>query len=317
VFKTDFAGQIYIDFGDAALISAYVAALTDLASVPGFRDRVRYLSLGNEVGTYLVNQSIAPLWAAYTKFCQDVSAELRSKKLLPRTLIGINWQIQHILGTGGQPSYLAAWKLMSEVSDALFINFYPAAGSTEYEVHFQQMLDLSSAHGAGKQIVLQEIGMPSSEFVGSSEGAQDVFLGFVLDQWEKAGLLIPFLSWFQLYDLLYDETLLVAVNPATHQIEVLTSKYPKTLTYYGKDAGPFWGAGHNLAQFFFGPLIPGKPPGPITSDDTAFWLNESTKPGYRAFCEYFATCGLICANGRVKPAGKTFLDRTNAQRRQT
>jgi hypothetical protein len=54
---------------------------------------------------------------------------------------------------------------------------------------------------AGRPLVLQEVGYPSSTRLSSSEGVQAEFATRVMAAWHAAGPKIPLLNWFALHDL--------------------------------------------------------------------------------------------------------------------
>jgi hypothetical protein len=57
---------------------------------------------------------------------------------------------------------------------------------------------------AGRPLVLQEVGYPSSTRLSSSEGVQAEFATRVMAAWHAAGPKIPLLNWFALHDLTTD-----------------------------------------------------------------------------------------------------------------
>ena len=246
----------------------------------------------------------------------------RVRKQLPRARIGVNWTLA---GIQNDADDFALWSQMNQHCDVLMVNYYAdpkAVGphKLKYHADFQFLRQLSTAFGLHKPVVLQEVGMPTSAYLGGSEDQQDLFMKFLLDQWDEAGVLIPFLSWFQLYDYLYDDTLKVALandaDPVSSPIVVAQSKYPQTAKYHGVDV-PYWGTGNALAQAFLGPFKPPKIGGEIWSEDTVHWLNQSSTPGRlaRAVCEQLSACGLVCKNGRRKKAWYTLRDWAAKRRR--
>jgi hypothetical protein len=62
---------------------------------------------------------------------------------------------------------------------------------------FPLMLDIAG----DRPLVLQEVGYPSAESLGSSEQKQADFITNVFAAWDQAGSKIPFLSIFALGDL--------------------------------------------------------------------------------------------------------------------
>jgi hypothetical protein len=218
---------------------------------------------------------------------------------------------------------------MVEACDALFVNYYavdlgtPGKPATynvfdpaTYEKDFADLLALPSKYGLEKPIVLQEVGMPTDAILGGSELKQEAFVKFVFEQWDKAGVLIPFLSWFQLYDFLYDEKLKVELQGSSIVVTQNTPPYPKTFTYYGVEVKPFfWGTGNELA-WFFRPFNPNAPP--PTIQDYVNGINESRTGGNQErLCRFLSTCGLVRENGERKLAWQTHQKELAKRRRQT
>jgi hypothetical protein len=302
------------DFANVKLIDAYVAAIAELAAIPGFAKRVRYFSLGNEVDFLLANLP-QPVWESFITFIKEVVKKVKEKNLLPHAKLGVNWTLQ------GIRVYPEAWKLMVEACDALFINYYavdygadrPVVAPSTYHKDFADLLALPGKYGLEKPIVLQEVGMPTDKLLGGSETLQLDFVKFVLEQWDKAGLLIPFLSWFQLYDFLYDENLKVALGKhSSIVVTQTTDSYPTRFTYYGKDLGPFWGAGNELAFVFRSETTA------PTNENHVNALNDSTGTGRTGrLCRFLSTCGLVDQKGERKLAWDTYQQELAKRRRQT
>lgn len=310
----------YVDFSNSKLIEAYIFAVSLLAAIPGFTERVRYFSVGNEVDVHLGGfpGQVGP-WTGFTTFCQSVVPEV--KKLLPRAKVGVNWTFP------GIRTFPAAWKAMAEPCDALFINYYAVdAGKPNvpptfdvldeptYTKDFIELLDLPAKYHLDKPIVLQEVGMPTDDMLCGSEEKQRDFVLFLFEQWDKAGILVPFLSWFQLYDFLYDENLKVDASSGALVVTQNTSPYPTTFTYYGQTLGPFWGLGNEIA-YAFRPFDPNKviP----TLEEREDLINLSTAGGApERLCRFLSRCGLIDQTGASKPAWDVYQAALAKRRRQ-
>jgi hypothetical protein len=299
-----------LDFGNQILRDKYIEHVVALAGVPGARERVRYFSLGNEVNLFLGDENNAgndALWKGYLKFVETVAPVVR--KHFPRARVGVNWTL------GGIDIFPEPWRKMQEHCDVLMVNYYADPKATagphklRYEADFEFLRHLSTSFALHKPVVLQEVGMPTSAYLGGNEARQDAFMKFLLNQWDEAGVLLPFVSWFQLWDYLYDDTLKVSLanvsDPENSPINVDQSKYPIV------------GIGNAVAQAFLGPFLPGEDRPNVWSIDTVHWLNESSTPGTegRALCEQLSTCGLICKNGRRKKAWYTLRDWAAKRRR--
>jgi hypothetical protein len=321
-------GKPYIDF--TLLEDQYVAVLKELATVPGFADRVRYLSLGNEVDKYLEqwNEVDHPkAWSAYLEFCKSVISQMRS--FLPRTQFGVNWTFQ------GMQNHQPRWGELMQSCDAAFVNYYAVNSGLqvltpeEYASDFTKLIGLADQFGGGKPIAMQEVGMPTDPTLGGSYLAQAKFIEFLLKKWDELGIRIRFLSWFALYDYLYDSTLKVSLVDPTNvdsPIQVDASAHgEKWFTDPWGSPQPFFGVGNEIPGFFFGPY----PPKPA---DHVYWLNQSTTPGTPAerLARFLSSCGLLAADGRPKhlpglkpPPGKptstwdVFRSGLEKRRRQT
>lgn len=300
--KLDAQNKQYFDL--YAVRDAYVALIETLAAVPGFVERVRYLSLGNEVDVYLKGfPKTHPQWSTYFAFCKHVIEALRPT--LPNTKFGVNWTFE-----GVQNFHFDQWREFATISDALFVNYYAVQPAPSYAVKSHQdysvdidtLLSIADAFGGGKPLVLQEVGMPTDPLLGGSNEKQTAFVQFLLNKWDDAGIRIRFLSWFALYDYLYDPTLKVMLDP-NGAIAVTSTQYPYKLP----NGAPFWGTAHNLPGLFLGPHAPGsdtsKPP---TNADTVYWINQSTTAGTHAqrIARFLGTCGLLTADGQPKSVAK-------------
>jgi hypothetical protein len=192
------------------------------------------------------------------------------------------------------------------VCDALFVNYYAVHAAdeskptatwyqvktpAEYAADFDALIGIADAFGGGKPIVLQEVGMPTDPTLGGSNQKQTKFVQFLLNKWDELGIRIRFLSWFALYEYLYDPTLKVKLSDEALEnspIEFVSTQYP-----YNLPSGPpfygtvFWGTAHELAGLFLGPWEPPKGSGLISNKDRVYWV----------------TCGLLRADGQPKSIG--------------
>jgi hypothetical protein len=310
----------YLDFKNA-LVQPYANVLKLFATIPGFRERVRYLSLGNEVDAYFVANfgGQQEVWENYFDFCAAVAEELRP--VLPYTKFGVTWTFP------GMRDYPVPWSLSLKGMDCVFVNYYAGDGAnnvaspSQYAQEFQELRALADAHGGGRPIVFQELGMPTDPTLGGSEAKQAAFLQFILNQWDDAGIRIRFLSWFTLHDFLYDPALKVHLaTPAdpTSTIEVETSTYPATWPdpLFGEQ--PFWGPAHDFPYTYFGPLAAGNQGGIPTNADRVYWINQSTTAGTDAarVSRFLAHCGLLQADGTPKLAWSVLQKGLEQRRRQ-
>lgn len=325
------AGGAFAQVDFLKLVQAFRVGLLQLSSIPGFRERVRYLSIGNEVDVYFRDVVFKKLPAAeagkvlgsYIEFCKQVISKIR--KTLPNTKIGVCMTHRAASEAADGGAWASTWHAMADLSDVVIVTYYAVdqalkpVSPAQYKATFDKLLKFAGAHG--KPLVLQEVGMPT--YGTAFAQAQADFVDYVFDRWESEGGKIRFLSWWPLFDYFYDPSLAVELtdpNNVFSPIKVIGSSpaiggkpaVPKTITPGGLDTGfPFIGAGNAIAPFFNGPR-PGKPPTePLVNNiDVAYWLNQSAVAGpTKAFCQFLSTCGLASSDGTPKPAWVRYHER--------
>ena len=179
-------------FGDPAMLSRF-RALFD-AVRPLLDSHVRYLAIGNEVDVYL--EAHPDEWPAYRAFFEGAAAYVRQQA--PWLQVGV----ASTFGGARGPAAANVAEL-NQASDVWILTYYPLEGIFQAtnpaapDVDFPAMVDLAG----GKPIVLQEVGYPTAERLGSSEAEQAGFVGHVFGAWQAAGDAIPFLNYFLLHDL--------------------------------------------------------------------------------------------------------------------
>jgi len=178
---------------DDPLMKTRFHALLD-AVKPLLTPQVAYLSVGNEVDVYL---SAHPTeWTAYQSFYQDALAYIH------QTMPGIRVGVTTTFGgaSGGAQGNVAALNTMSDVWIFTYYpvraGFVPNFGQSPL-TDFPTMLTLAGT----KDVVLQEVGYPSSTALSSSEANQAAFITEFFQAWQNSGQRIPFLSFFLLHDL--------------------------------------------------------------------------------------------------------------------
>ncbi len=164
------------------------------ALLPHLNERVRYLSVGNEVDVYL--SAHPEEWGAYKSFYDDAVTYVHS--VAPGIQVGVTTTYS---GASGASAKQVAE--LNQSSDIFLLTYYPldeafvvkepAAPLTD----FPQMVALAG----GKPVILQEVGYPSSATLRSSEPQQAEFVANVFTAWKAAGDKIPFLSFYVLHDL--------------------------------------------------------------------------------------------------------------------
>lgn len=177
---------------DDPQMKARFHALLD-AIKPLLTPQVAYISIGNEVDRYLSGHPLE--WTAYQNFYEDALAYIH------QTLPGIRVGVTTTFGgaSGGAQASVAA---LNRMSDVLIFTYYPLGGGFVPNVpqlpttDFPTMLALAGT----KEVVLQEVGYPSSTVISSSEANQAAFVNEFFQAWQNTGQRIPFLSFFLLHD---------------------------------------------------------------------------------------------------------------------
>lgn len=176
---------------DPAMIARFHALIDHLVPVLG--GRTAYLSIGNEVASYL---DTANEWVAYGAFYTDAVAYVHAK--LPGARVGVTVAFG-VIAPGDSAKIVA----LNALSDVAMFTYYPSDGSyrpsgpTATRAAFPAMLALAR----GKPVVLQELGYPSATALGSSEGEQAQFITDAIAQWAAIDApRMPFTSVFALTD---------------------------------------------------------------------------------------------------------------------
>jgi hypothetical protein len=184
----DLAGT---SFDDPEMLPRF-RALFD-AIRPLLDSHVRYLAIGNEVDIYL--ETHPEQWEPYQSFYREAAAYVRQQA--PWLQIGV---AATFAGASGPAANHVAE--LNSVSDVWILTYYPLEGKFQAEnpnapeADFPAMVD----RAGGKPVVLQEVGYPSAERLGSSEAEQAEFVASVFRAWQATGEAIPFLNYFLLHD---------------------------------------------------------------------------------------------------------------------
>ena len=167
-------------------------ALID-AALPHIGKNVKYISIGNEVDSYLMNHPSE--WAAYKNFYDDAASYVHS--VAPTLKVGVATTFGG--ANGAAASQVAA---LNQNSDVFILTYYPlddqfiANNPAAPLTDFPQMIALAN----GKPLILKEVGYPSSATLKSSEEEQAEFVANVFKAWQSAGGRIPYLAFFALHD---------------------------------------------------------------------------------------------------------------------
>ena len=131
---------------------------------------------------------------AYTAFYEGAAAH--SREVAPEIQVGVT------VTYGGLINYTDEIMRLNEASDVLIVTYYPLGAAFTADnpdaplTDFPKLVELAN----GLPVVLQEVGYPSAELLGSSEAEQARFVRSVFAAWKAAGSAIPFLDYFLLHD---------------------------------------------------------------------------------------------------------------------
>lgn len=158
---------------DDPKMQAQLLMLID-AIAPHFRDRLRWVMIGNEVDPYFEKR--ADEGRSYAELFR-VAAE-RFRALVP----GV--KVSTTVTFGGLPMEIGVLKSVFEQSDFLSLTYYPASGDFRFRdpdtvfTDFPKMI----AAARGKKVLLQEVGYASSPLNDSSQEKQAQFYTNVFSQ---------------------------------------------------------------------------------------------------------------------------------------
>jgi len=182
---------IDMEWSDPALLPRFEKLLDQVASqLPP--QHVPYFVIGNEVDVYFEKHPDEV--QAYLGFYRAARAMVKQR--FPNTKVGITVTYEGL--KKGRESLVAT--MVSE-SDAAFFTFYPFLDLKVLPpATIPPMLDEVIAAAQGKDILLQEIGYPSSPLIGSSPALQAEFFTVILPA-IKARPQIKVASVFLMHDL--------------------------------------------------------------------------------------------------------------------
>jgi len=177
-------------FDDPLVLERFRSLLDTLA--PFLRNRVRYLSLGNESDIYL--SAHPEEIEAFSVFLN--SAHQHLKIIAPKLTVSTTLTDAGAL----QPEFQDLIKQM----DAHFLTYYH--GQHGLEGRFKdaskvkaEIITLATKLD-GRPIVFQEIGFPANEALGSSPQKQAEFIEGVFDAWDELDSRVPLINYFMMYD---------------------------------------------------------------------------------------------------------------------
>ena len=181
---------------DPIMMSRYRNAIDQI--LPYLNTDVIYFSVGNEVDSRLIANPDE--WATYKELVDDAISYIHSKppNMPPNMKVGVTTTFQNSVA---QAANIATLNTNTDVhimtyylTDSTFmVRGPPSTVLTD--------LDTMLAQAAGKPLVLQEIGYPSSSFIGGSEAGQAGFVEHVFAKWQSVGVeKLPFVAFFKRKD---------------------------------------------------------------------------------------------------------------------
>jgi hypothetical protein len=176
-------------FDDPQVVERFRSFLDAL--VPLLRDRIRYLSIGNESDIYL--SAHPDEIEAFGIFLN--AAYQHAKKIAPNLTIGTTLTDAGAL----RPEFQ---KLIKH-TDAHVLTYYHGQvgldGAFKDTANTKEGILALAATLDDRPIIFQEIGFPAHQQI-SSEEKQAEFVNGVFDAWDKLGDRVPFLNYFMMYD---------------------------------------------------------------------------------------------------------------------
>ncbi len=162
------------------------------ALLPLLNDRVQYISIGNEVDVYLAAHP--DQWQPYQQFYETALAYIHSTA--PWIKVGVTTTFN------GAASNLKSVTELNALSDVFIMTYYPLKPNFGVRPPDAPLTDFPQmvAWAGDKPLILQEVGYPAAESLGSSDAAQTNFVRNVFTAWEANAAAIPFLSYFALGD---------------------------------------------------------------------------------------------------------------------
>ena len=169
VLPPDLATKPFVDADLQARFGAFVDRL-----VPALPKFVKYLSLGNEVDGYFSEKPEAQ--AAFLKML--TAARAAAAKVRPDLHVGVTLTYTGMMAHPEQAKTLLAG------ADTLILTYYPIdptfqpAPADQVPQQMKSILQMAE----GRDVVLQEVGYPSSAALGSSDAKQSAFISAVFGE---------------------------------------------------------------------------------------------------------------------------------------
>ncbi|MEZ4672430.1 MAG: hypothetical protein R3E39_31385 [Anaerolineae bacterium] len=183
------ADLLDIPFDSPQMLERFKALFDAL--LPHLNENVTYVSVGNEVDVYLGNHNE---WQSYQTFYEAALTYVH--KTAPWIKVGVTTTY------GGALDYPDEVAALNHNSDIIIFTYYPLNPDFSPRspnapfIDFPKMVELAN----GKPLILQEVGYPAAESLGSSDTDQAAFVTNVYKAWDETGNAIPFLSFFAMGD---------------------------------------------------------------------------------------------------------------------
>ena len=183
-------------FDDPTVISRYRALIDNVA--PFLNSSVKYISLGNEVDTYF--NSNGGEAAAYKALIEDARAYIHTYN--PNIKVGVTTTFDGFVGNASAQTKSDVASLNANM-DVIILTYYPTGAlfvpRDPSTVGTDMALMVATA--AGKPLVMQEWGYPSSTVLLSTEQMQADFITNTFTYWKMYGSnRIPYISFFKRRD---------------------------------------------------------------------------------------------------------------------
>ncbi len=184
------ADLLDVPFDDPRMIGAFEALFDQL--LPALTENVRYLSIGNEVDVYLTAHPEE--WDAYKTFFDATAAYVR--EWAPWIEVGVTVTFD------GMQTEADKVVRLTETADVAIVTYYPFKAGLQVKEPSAALIDFPQivALADGRPVILQEVGYPSAEILGSSEAMQAEFVRYAFEAWAVEGEAIPFFNYFVLHD---------------------------------------------------------------------------------------------------------------------
>jgi hypothetical protein len=183
-------------FDDPEMITAYKDSVDAFLAAWPFASEIIYFSLGTDVDSYLKDNPEE--WPQFKTFVETMAAHFHEN--YPSIQVGVTTTSLGALG-----DHKSEIQALNEVLDVWISTHYGTTENLESKPPEKIHEDLKAlvAIAGKKPLVIQEIGYPSAELLGSTEEKQAEFVTELFAAWKTHGAKkIPFLSYSRQKDWL-------------------------------------------------------------------------------------------------------------------